>query len=133
MTLVREFQVRFGLPAPPTPPLVPDPDLVRLRARLIREEFHEVIGELEPLAHTTDPVIVNRRLRALLKELADLRYVVEGTAVAFGLPMDEAYEIVHASNMTKTGGPDAGGKILKGDGYVPPDLVFLVPDITEHE
>lgn len=133
MTIVREFHARFGLPAPLTPPLVPDPALVRLRARLIREEFYEVIKELEPMAHTSDPVVINQRMRALLKELADLRYVVEGAAVAFGLPIDEAFELVHASNMTKTGKADAGGKILKGPDYVAPDLTRLVPSIVEHE
>ena len=63
--------------------------------------------------------------------LADLLYVVFGTAVAYGIPMDEVFAEVHRSNMTKLG-PDGKpiigeeGKRLKGPGYVPPNIQALV-------
>ncbi len=131
MTLVREFHLRYGLPAPAMAPLRPDSELVRFRARLIREEFKEVMEELDVLASTEHPDQVTAHLRALLKELADLRYVLEGTAVSFGLPIDEAFAAVHASNMTKTGTKDSGGKVLKGPDYVAPNMEPFVPDVID--
>jgi predicted HAD superfamily Cof-like phosphohydrolase len=59
--------------------------------------------------------------------LADLLYVVFGTAVAYGIPMDGVFAEVHRSNMTKLGSDGkpvigAEGKRLKGPGYVPPNI-----------
>ncbi len=133
MTMVREFRMRFGQLAPVCSPLRPDPDVVRLQARLIREEFEEVMDELAALAYASDPFVVVELYRNLLKELADLRYVVEGTAVAFALPIDAAFAAVHASNMTKSFDLDKGGKVLKGPGYVAPDMELLVPSIYDQE
>ncbi len=133
MTVVREFRVRYGQLAPLTTPLRPDPDVIRLQMRLIREEFKEVMDELETLVHCTTPGGTVRTYQNLLKELADLRYVVEGTAVAFALPIDEAFKAVHASNMTKSFDLDKGGKVIKGPDYVPADMSLLVPDIIDHK
>jgi predicted HAD superfamily Cof-like phosphohydrolase len=115
-----------------------DPDLVRLRARLIREEFEEVMAELGKLARATSP---ERRLEvhlSLLKELADLRYVVEGAAVSFGLDIDGAFAEVHRSNMTKLGADGKpvyreDGKVIKGPNYREADMRRVVPLIYEHE
>lgn len=62
---------------------------------------------------------------ALLDGLADLKYVTHGTAVAFDLPLEEAFEEVHASNMTKNVG---GGPRLsdKGQDYRPPNLLAVL-------
>lgn len=99
----------------------PDPETAMLRQRLIMEEAKEVTQEL------LRPV-VNKV--ALTKELADLLYVVHGTAVAFGLPLEPAFVRVHQSNMSKLG--DDGkpiyredGKVKKGPNYQPPDLTDL--------
>jgi predicted HAD superfamily Cof-like phosphohydrolase len=96
----------------------PDVETAMLRQRLIMEEAKEVTQEL------LRPVI---NKVALTKELADLLYVVHGTAVAFGLPLDVAFNRVHDSNMSKLG-PDGkpiyrdDGKVLKGPNYQPPKL-----------
>lgn len=138
MSVVTLFHRAFRLPAPAHPPLHPDPDLVRLRARLIREEFEEVMQELTYLAHPHTPDEVTEAFRRLLKELADLRYVAEGCAVTFGLPIEAAYREVHRSNMSKLG-PDGkplyreDGKVLKGPGYTEADMRPYVPDIIDHE
>ncbi len=128
MTPVHEFRARYGL-APLSPPLRPPPADVRLQGRRIREEFEEVMVELEILAHTASPVAVVDCYRRLLKELADLRYCVDGCAVAFALPIDAAFEAVHASNMTKSLALDGAGKVVKGEGYIAPDMALLVHDI----
>jgi hypothetical protein len=86
MTLVTEFHEAFDLPAPDTPPLAPDADVIRLRMRLIREEFKEVMAEFSALLATTDPAQTIDVYRRLLKELCDLRYVAEGAAGWLSVP-----------------------------------------------
>jgi predicted HAD superfamily Cof-like phosphohydrolase len=141
MSIVREVHEATGQDAPQSPPLKHDPDMIRLRIRLIREETKEVVAELsallyDPAAKTAEGTIdIYRRL---LKELADLRYVTEGTAVALGLPIDCAYAAVHASNMSKIPSDglirkDEGGKVLKPDSYRPADMTEFVPNIVDIE
>lgn len=130
--IVREFHEAFGLEVADFPVLVSDPSVVRLRARLIAEEFKEVMDELDALAACKTPQGTNALLRNLLKELADLRYVVEGTAVSLGLPLNEAYAEVHRSNMSKLGANGKpicreDGKVLKGPNYREADMSSLVP------
>ena len=99
----------------------PTREAAQLRQKLIMEEAGEVFEEL-------DRDVINKV--ALTKELADLLYVVHGTAVAFGLPLEPAFVRVHESNMSKFG--DDGkpiyredGKVLKGPNYHKPDLTDL--------
>ena len=136
--LVREFheQADQGVARRPTPP---DTYLARYRGRLITEEFKEVIEELEALAahcHTIPQKM--DALARLLKELCDLRYVIEGTAVSMGLPMEYAYRAVHDSNMSKRW-PDGTfhvndhGKVIKGPNYAPPDMTRFVPPVIDGE
>jgi len=82
-----------------------------LRARLMTEELAEVIKAMQ----TGD-------YENLAKELADLLYVVYGTADEAGIPIDRVFNEVHNSNMTKTPAKDAGGKVQKGQNYRPPDI-----------
>lgn len=90
------------------------------REVLIAEEFDEVSDELFP----EHPIVDKKKLT---KELADLLYVVYGTAVTFGLPLEEVFEEVHYSNMSKLGEDGKpikreDGKILKGPNYKEPNL-----------
>jgi len=96
----------------------PSRGVAELRQKLIMEEAAEVFDEL-------DREVINKV--ALTKELADLLYVVYGTAVAFGLPIDPAFNRVHKSNMSKLDTDykpikDEDGKVLKGPYYKPPHL-----------
>ena len=141
MSIVREFHEAFDLPRP-SAPSIPDKDLLALRLRLLDEEMEEVREEMKHLAaHALKrdagiPVPLEdtfERLRLLLKELADLRYVTEGCAVSLGLPIDAAYAEVHRSNMSKLG-PDGrpiyreDGKVLKGPGYTEADMTPFIPE-----
>lgn len=56
--------------------------------------------------------------------LADLAYVVYGSALHFGIDLDAVIAEVHRSNMTKS--PAGDGKAIKGPTYVPPDLTQLL-------
>ena len=99
--------------------------------RLIEEECKEVLAELQSLLYAPDVESYLGTLGRLLKELADLRYVTDGCAVTFGLPIDEAFAEVHRSNMSKLdqdGRPikDSGGKILKGPNYTEADMSQFV-------
>lgn len=130
MTLVRQFHEAFDQAAPGFPTGQPA-EIVRLRMRLIEEEAKEVKQELTALLNAPDYESYLAALGRLLKELADLRYVTDGCAVTFGLPIDEAFAEVHRSNMSKLGTDgkpvkDAGGKVLKGPNYTEADMSQFV-------
>lgn len=139
MTIVREFHEAFDLSRSDSPRLL-SPAEAQLRLKLIREEFDEVKKELDTLIAMArqgwDREAQYDVLRKLLKELADLRYVVDGTAVAYGLDIEAASRIVHDSNMSKLGADGLpiyreDGKVLKGPNYYEADLASLVPSSIE--
>ena len=91
-----------------------------LRCTLIGEEYKEVVEEL------LDMYNGDGSISRLAKELADLLYVVYGTAEVYEIPIDAVFEEVHRSNMSKLedGKPvrRKDGKIIKGKHYVEPDI-----------
>jgi predicted HAD superfamily Cof-like phosphohydrolase len=130
--LVREFHEKFGLVVAGHPQ-VPDRDTVMLRISLIAEEYNEVMAHLRALSARTEMSTQDQLeiLTELVKELADLRYVIDGTAVSLGLPLDEVFEEVHRANMTKVW-PDGSvrrrkdGKILKPPTFKAADISSLM-------
>jgi predicted HAD superfamily Cof-like phosphohydrolase len=122
--MVEEFHTAMGQPV--CRKLTDDE--YRLRLRLIGEEWSE-------FAEAAAAMDLNAPQEEFLKELADLIYVLLGTAVAMGMNIDEAFERVHASNMSKLG-PDGkpvmrqDGKVMKGPEYRLPDLSGCVPKYT---
>lgn len=94
-------------------------ELAELRMRLVYEELEEVEIELfEP------------NKKKLAKEIADVLYVVYGMAATYGIPIDEVFNRVHESNMSKLGENGRpiyrnDGKILKGPNYTEPSLEGL--------
>ena len=67
--------------------------------------------------------MAQRDVEAVAKELADLLYVVYGTAVSCGLDMAPVFREVHRSNMSKVGGHKrADGKWVKPPSYSPAHL-----------
>ena len=106
--MVAEFHETFDI-AVETVPLVPDEATRSLRVRLIQEEFDELQEALS-----------RRDAAAVAKELADLLYVVYGTAVSCGIDMEPVFREVHRSNMSKIGGHKrADGKWVKPPTYSP--------------
>lgn len=106
---------------------------LKLRHGLIYEEYEELKDEfaaaLADLAQYGE--VKPKTKERMLKELADLQYVISGMAVTFGLPLQVAFVRVHKSNMSKLGEDGKpvyreDGKVLKSDKYAPPDLEDLV-------
>lgn len=134
MNLADLFQKKFGLTHHTCPTLPDSPTVVRQRIALIREEYEEALDELRTLSlQTAAGMPLNKRwdtMTRLLKELADLRYVIDGTAAALGLDIESAYAEVHESNMSKVdneGNPIIiNGKVQKGPNYRPPDIVLII-------
>lgn len=113
--LVKTFHEVFGLPVLDKPGFPPQ-ERVDLRVELIREEFVEL-----------QMAIGQRDIVGVADALADLLYVTYGMAHEFGIPIDEVFEEVQASNMTKLdrdGKPikREDGKILKGPDFMHPDI-----------
>jgi len=115
--MVAEFHELFQLPINNTPKIV-GKDLHYLRVGLIDEEFKELKEAME-----------QKNLVKIADGLADLLYVLYGTAITYGLDMDPIFREVHRSNMSK-GDPETirapNGKILKGTNYSPPELEQFV-------
>lgn len=108
--MVREFHRKYDLPAPDRPAVISPKDRLR-RARLIFSEAAEFIE-----AADRDDYV------EMVDALADLLVVVYGTAVEMGVDLEPIFAEVHRSNMSKNGGKDPGGKILKGPSFTPPDV-----------
>ncbi|MGH7427668.1 MAG: MazG nucleotide pyrophosphohydrolase domain-containing protein [Candidatus Methylomirabilaceae bacterium] len=106
--MVTEFHRTFDILIGATP-TAPDEATRLLRVRLIQEEFDELKAALG-----------EQDLAAVAKELADLLYVVYGTAVSCGIDLEPVFREVHRSNMSKVGGHKrADGKWVKPPGYSP--------------
>ncbi len=119
---VREFHRAFGVPVADV--LTPEPETRELRIELLREEFEEYVAA----ARAGDAVDV-------ADALADMLYVIHGTALTYGIPIDAVVAEVHRSNMSKLGADGqpvyrADGKVIKGPGFIPPaigDVLASVP------
>ena len=105
--LVRDFHHQFGVHVGNVPELRDH----ELRSKLIREEATETLDAIQ-----------DGDLVEAVDGIADLIYVCLGAAVTWGVDLSPVFDLVHASNMTKTGGVRADGKILKGPGFVAPDV-----------
>ena len=128
------WRVACGLPIGPVVMTVDD---LSLHLELIREEFHELRQALLALAapgghHVVSDQTEPLSIEMVAKEAVDLVYVTVGLLTHLGVSFDEAWTLVHRSNMTKVGqdGKVArrdDGKILKGPLYEPPVMSTVVP------
>lgn len=106
-------------------------ELLTLRKKLINEETEELNIEIDTLINelNTKGSISKETKIQMFKELADLQYVLSGMVVSLGIPMEEVFQRVHNSNMSKLvdGKPlkREDGKFLKGPNYKKPDLSDL--------
>jgi hypothetical protein len=92
-------------------------DLFTFRFMLIQEEFKEFV-ESAKFMHTTIDKMNNKESyetakQEVLKELMDIKYVIDGWCATYGWDADEAFKRV---------------KVQKGPNYKLPDLSDLVND-----
>lgn len=114
---VEEFHKAFNIFIAPAPGL-PSVETRDLRIDLITEELNELEDAFKAndLVETADAI-------------ADLLYVVYGTAVSCGIDIRPVFEEVHRSNMTKVGGHKAdNGKWIKPDTYSPADIKSVLTE-----
>ena len=101
-------------------PTMPDTNLAALRLDLIQEEVQELRDGLG-----------KRSILEIADALTDILYVVYGAGHAFGIDLDDCFNEVHSSNMTKLGADGRplyrdDGKVMKGPNYREPDLTPFV-------
>ena len=113
--LVGDFMEAFGQEVQ-LEPTWPDFNTRELRLELIQEELDEL-----------SDAVADRDMIQIADALTDLLYVVYGAGHSFGIDLDECFEEVHRSNMSKLGENGRpihreDGKVLKGPGYFEPDL-----------
>jgi len=63
--------------------------------------------------------------------LGDIGVIADGTALSYGIPLDDVRKEIHRSNMSKldsNGKPikRSDGKILKSELYSPPDIAAIL-------
>jgi predicted HAD superfamily Cof-like phosphohydrolase len=114
----------------------PTPTLLEFRYNLLVEELKELGEEIAiAMAESGFKAGIPLKVKArLLKEMADVQYVLSGLAVTLGLPLQEAFIRVHRSNLSKlndNGKPiyREDGKVQKGPNYLPPDMETLLETV----
>jgi predicted HAD superfamily Cof-like phosphohydrolase len=121
---VKEFHEKYGHLVSSKPTALIPVEVTALRTRLIEEEWEELLRGVQ-----------QKDLVEIADGAADLIYVIVGTCVSYGIPIDRIFKEVHRSNMTKTpvkadGGSKYGCKTPKGPGYIAPDIkgILFNPD-----
>lgn len=97
-------------------PTIPDKDIIKLRLKLIKEEFKEL-----------KKAIKQKDIVEIADAIGDLEYVLHGAAISFGMDIAVIVEEIHNSNMTKSKNKNSDGKIVgKAKGFKPPKLKPLL-------
>jgi predicted HAD superfamily Cof-like phosphohydrolase len=106
----------------------PTPEDIERRMKIINEEVNvELFADLEKLRTGEITWSLEHRAR-VLDHLVDCLYVIYGTAAEFGLPIDNAFMIVHSHNMAKFANgvkKNEYGKLIKPEGWQPPDRALF--------
>ena len=99
-----------------TKPSLSSEKINNLRINLIDEELKELRDAIK-----------NQDLKETIDALTDILYVTYGAGHAFGVNLDNCFEEVQKSNMSKLGGDgkpiyNEAGKVMKGPNYFKPNL-----------
>ena len=116
---VRLFMSTFGQEVKKKSGLSTD-KINNLRINLIEEELIEL-----------KDAVSKKDIKEVADALTDILYVTYGAGHAFGINLDNCFEEVQKSNMSKLG--DDGkpiynelGKVMKGPNYFKPDLTKFI-------
>ena len=109
------FMTTFGQEVKKKPSLSTD-KINNLRSNLIEEELNEF-----------KEAISKKDLKEVADALTDILYVTYGAGHAFGINLDDCFEEVQKSNMSKLGDDgrpiyNQDGKVMKGPNYFKPNL-----------
>ena len=112
---VRKFMETFGQEVKEKAEF-PEEKITSLRHNLIEEELKEL-----------KEAINNKDIKEVADALTDILYVTYGAGHAFGINLDDCFEEVQNSNMSKLGSDGKAiyndkGKVMKGPNYFKPDL-----------
>lgn len=105
---------------------------LELCVKLIDEEVNrELIPAVNRVIREKDCQLMD--LTQILDGIVDSVYVIYQLCNTLGLPFDEAWDEIHASNMAKRGEDGKvkyreDGKVLKPDGWKPPNVEKIVMD-----
>jgi len=145
---VRNFMIAAGQHDPENPQFnFKDAPLVKLRLKLLLEEvaehFEALLAEpswniikkqfdlIQQLTSGITEEDLDVNIVEVLDSAVDIEYILCGNAIAFNVPFDKGFKLVHENNMTKIDeakgkcikSPE--GKILKPEGYTPVNLSVL--------
>jgi len=112
---VGTFMKTFGQEVKTKPSLSSD-KINKLRVDLIKEELEELTQAMQ-----------KKDLLEVADALTDILYVTYGAGHAFGINLDECFNEVQNSNMSKLGNNgkpiyNESGKVMKGPNYFKPDF-----------
>ena len=98
----------------------PENKIVQLRISLIEEELNEL-----------KEAIKNKDIVEVADALTDILYVTYGAGHSFGVNLDECFDEVQRSNMSKLGEDgkpiyNDSGKVMKGPNYFAPNLKKII-------
>ena len=98
----------------------PSERITKLRTDLIEEELSEL-----------QVAIKNKNIKEVADALTDILYVTYGAGHSFGINLDDCFNEVQKSNMSKLGSDgkpiyNERGKVMKGPNYFKPDLSKFV-------
>jgi predicted HAD superfamily Cof-like phosphohydrolase len=98
----------------------PENKIVQLRIDLIEEELNEL-----------KEAIKNKDIVEVADALTDILYVTYGAGHSFGVNLDQCFDEVQRSNMSKLGEDgkpiyNDSGKVMKGPNYFAPNLKKIV-------
>ena len=116
---VKTFMETFGQEVK-TKPSFSTEKINSLRYDLIKEELEELKVAME-----------NKDLLEVADALTDILYVTYGAGHAFGINLDQCFEEVQSSNMSKLGEDgkpiyNEFGKVMKGPKYFKPNLTKFI-------
>ena len=116
---VKTFMQTFGQEVKSKPSFSTE-KINQLRYNLINEELEELKQAIE-----------KKDLLEVADALTDILYVAYGAGHAFGIDLDNCFEEVQNSNMSKLGEDgkpiyNDKGKVMKGPNYYKPDLSKFV-------
>ena len=112
---VKKFMQTFGQEVK-SKASFPSEKIVDLRFALIKEELSELEAALD-----------EKNITEVADALTDILYVTYGAGHAFGINLNQCFDEVQNSNMTKLGNDDKpiyneSGKVMKGPNYFKPNL-----------